>query len=81
MIAWKTDKISLIEYKEVEFKSRQETGCLNRDNIGLICVFQIADKKIVVATTHIYYNYKRADIQLSQVAFFAKCVASVARRI
>ena len=62
MIAWKTDTISLVEYKEVEFKSRQETGCLNRDNIGLICVLQIGDKRVVVATTHIYYNYKRADI-------------------
>jgi hypothetical protein len=74
LIAWKTDKVSLVEFKEVEFKSRQETGCLNRDNVGLICVFQIKEKRVVVASTHIYYNYKRSDIQLSQVAFFAKCI-------
>jgi len=62
MIAWKTDKVSLVEFKEVEFKSRQETGCLNRDNIGLIGVFEIKGKRVLVATTHIYYNYKRSDI-------------------
>ena len=80
MIAWKTDKVSLVEFKEVEFKSRQETGCLNRDNIGLIGVFEIKGKRVLVASTHIYYNYKRSDIQLSQVAFFSKCVAQVLRR-
>jgi hypothetical protein len=35
---------------------------MNRENIGLIAVFQFRSHTLVVGTTHIYFNYKRPDI-------------------
>lgn len=46
---------------------------LNRDNIGIMVKLVphcIPDAPIVVATTHLLYNPKRADIRLAQTQVF-----------
>jgi len=72
-IFYKMNKFKLDCYSLVEY-SRPNNSLLDRDNIGIVCRLVPRHRpelpNLVVATTHLLFNRKRADIRLSQLAIF-----------
>ena len=81
VIFYKGDIFNLEEVNSLEFKI-DRVKLLDRDNIGLVCRFvplASPSTPLVVGTTHLLYNPKRADIRLCQTAMFLAELDRMAR--
>ena len=71
-IFYKSEKFTLVDQTDVEYRQPSAPSCLDRDNIGLLAKFApVQDPQnghFVVATTHLLFNPKRQDVKLAQMA-------------
>lgn len=54
---------------------------LDRDNVCLVAVLDVAGKKIVLATTHLVFNPKRGDVKLAQLQIVTGEIAAKATEV
>ena len=68
-IFYRESVFQLIEYSDVEYK---QNDFLDRDNIGLVCIFNHlrSNQNVCIATTHLLFNPKRTNIKLAQMMIF-----------
>lgn len=81
-IVFDSEVFELIETAEVEYMS-SEIRRLDRPNVGLIAVLrwkQAPDKGLIVGNTHLLFNFKRGDIQLSQLLLFLAAIQNTQSR-
>ena len=72
VIFYKGDMFNLEEVSDLEYRI-DRVKLLDRDNIGLVCRFSPITSPttpLVIGTTHLLYNPRRADIRLCQTAMF-----------
>jgi len=81
VIFYKGDMFSLEEVSDLEYKI-DRVKLLDRDNIALVCrliPIKSPTTPLVIGTTHLLYNPKRADIRLCQTAMFLAELDRLAR--
>ena len=72
---YKTSKFTLLDHLEIEFRRRDITHLLDRDNVAIVAVLkpsqssrnQSISSRLIVATTHLLFNPARGDIKLAQI--------------
>lgn len=81
-IVFDSEVFDLVETAEVEYKS-SEIRRLDRPNVGLIAVLRskaTPNQGIIVGNTHLLFNFRRGDIQLSQLLLFLSAVQNTQLR-
>ena len=76
-IFWRPNKLALLETQEVHYNLGVEG--MNRPNVGQIALFGVQGHRtaICITNTHIYYNMKRGEVKLAQIAYLLSSMHKV----
>lgn len=75
-IFYNSKRFHLRSYKGIEFNRQDINELLDKDNVGIIAVFEPKSKhecgesRLVVGNTHLLYNPRRSDIRFEQLRLF-----------
>lgn len=81
-IVFDSEVFELLESAEIEYLS-SEIQRLDRANVGLVAVLrsrQVPKNVLIVGNTHLLFNFRRGDIQLSQLIMFISAVRDTLSR-
>jgi hypothetical protein len=63
-LGWKESRFDLVDYRNVQYRGREDRCLMDRDNVGLLAALRRKDtgETFLVCTTHLLFNYNRGEI-------------------